>query len=594
MGSSSAHPHITTHATNTTRRIVNRRLAQVRTNSHPLVYGLAVPMATLSLCMIVRDEEAMLPACLESVRDVVDEIIVVDTGSVDATVQLACAAGARTLSSPWCDDFAAPRNVGLAAARSDWILVLDADERLTKPGAIALRRALERDDFDCGMLPLHNASRVDAPFDEVVAGRARVGDVAYLPRLFRRTPDLRYGGIVHENVGDWLFGGGRRAKMLPGVDLVHLGAVPDVRQKREKSRRNVGLLERACALAPEDPSNWGYLAFELLESGDPQKARAAADAGFRAFTAGNVTSDLSALRLTVVRAWLQVQSGETDGARETLATASHATGEHPDLHFIHGCIAELEALRADSLPVRRERLGAALAHHDAALALADGMYLQKFIDGSAGWAAQVRCGTLLLLLGRSDEARRAFEAALAANPAAREAAWGRAEAILVGGDPRGALREVQPHLDERPDGWTIAALAGGVAGSVDAMATWLGRAQSLLPAGFLSPPRRERYADALATLALLLGRDVDVPGPLGTLAALVAGSGDPRLGSPARGLEDPLVRTLVDRLVRRWLESGRTELVERLLAPETERTLPGLGASIERVLRELERSGAPR
>ncbi|MBM4360360.1 MAG: hypothetical protein FJ096_19815, partial [Deltaproteobacteria bacterium] len=476
----------------------------------------------------------------------------------------------------------------IEAARGDWILVLDADERLTPEGARELRRAVARADFDCGMLPLHNASRIDAPFEEVVAGRSRIGEVAYLPRLFRRTADLRYSGIVHENVGEWLFRGKRRARLLTGIDIVHLGVIPDIRQRRDKSRRNVALLERACGLEPQDPCNWGYLAFELLESGDAARAREAADAGFGALTAGNPTSDLAALRLTVARAWLEVQSGEVEGARETLAIGVRAAGEHPDVHFILGCIAEIEALKSDALERRHASLLEALGHQAAALACDSGLYLQKFIDGSSGWAAEIRQGTALLLLGRVEESRRAFERALAVNPNAREAAWGRAEAILVGGDPRGALREVQPHLDERPDGWTIAALAAGVAGSVDAMATWLGRAQSVLPAGFLAPSRRERYADGLATLALLLGREIDAPGPIGVLATLVHSNASTPAKGTVRGLEDPLVAALVRGLLRSWLGRGMTDKVERLLSPQAEASLPGLGAMIAEVVGALE------
>ena len=86
--------------------------------------------ARLTLCMIVRDEEARLGECLESVRDVVDEIVVVDTGSKDKTVEVAQRYGARVGHFEWCDDFSAARNESLRLATGDWILWLDADDRL--------------------------------------------------------------------------------------------------------------------------------------------------------------------------------------------------------------------------------------------------------------------------------------------------------------------------------------------------------------------------------------------------------------------------------------------------------------------------------
>ncbi|HVS18818.1 MAG TPA: glycosyltransferase, partial [Planctomycetota bacterium] len=77
--------------------------------------------------MIVRNEEALLPGCLDSVRGIVDRIVVVDTGSTDRTRKIAQAAGAEVLDVAWCDDFAAARNAGLERVESGYVLVLDAD-----------------------------------------------------------------------------------------------------------------------------------------------------------------------------------------------------------------------------------------------------------------------------------------------------------------------------------------------------------------------------------------------------------------------------------------------------------------------------------
>jgi glycosyltransferase involved in cell wall biosynthesis len=94
------------------------------------------PMS-ISLCMIVKDEAENLPRCLESVQDLVHECIVVDTGSTDATCDIATRYGARVHSFTWNNDFAAARNVSLDYATGDWVLVLDADEVLT-PEALLL------------------------------------------------------------------------------------------------------------------------------------------------------------------------------------------------------------------------------------------------------------------------------------------------------------------------------------------------------------------------------------------------------------------------------------------------------------------------
>ncbi|HEY3190788.1 MAG TPA: glycosyltransferase family 2 protein, partial [Solirubrobacteraceae bacterium] len=83
---------------------------------------------TISLCMIVRDEESMLPRCLQAVAAHVDEIVIVDTGSTDSTMEIARSFGAKVVEAEWTGDFAAARNISFDAATSDWIFYLDADE----------------------------------------------------------------------------------------------------------------------------------------------------------------------------------------------------------------------------------------------------------------------------------------------------------------------------------------------------------------------------------------------------------------------------------------------------------------------------------
>src|SRR5438552_2548557 len=101
----------------------------------------------LTAAMIARDEERHLPACLASLADVVDEVVLVDTGSVDRTVEIARAHGATVLHHSWSDDFSAPRNLGLDNARGRWILYIDADERLrpvARSGALVGERGRRR------------------------------------------------------------------------------------------------------------------------------------------------------------------------------------------------------------------------------------------------------------------------------------------------------------------------------------------------------------------------------------------------------------------------------------------------------------------
>src|SRR5439155_13065719 len=94
---------------------------------------------SVSLCLMVRNEEQKLVACLQSAADLVDEVIVVDTGSMDGTRELATKLGARVVEFPWCDDFAAARNECIRHARGDFIFWMDADESIDSSNREKLR-----------------------------------------------------------------------------------------------------------------------------------------------------------------------------------------------------------------------------------------------------------------------------------------------------------------------------------------------------------------------------------------------------------------------------------------------------------------------
>src|ERR1700743_457747 len=100
-------------------------------------------MTTVALSMIVRDASAYLAACVKSVRGVVDEMVIADTGSTDDTVAIGLNLGARVIPVRWTDDFAAARNRALAVVRSDWVLSLDADEQLDASASAAIRALVE-------------------------------------------------------------------------------------------------------------------------------------------------------------------------------------------------------------------------------------------------------------------------------------------------------------------------------------------------------------------------------------------------------------------------------------------------------------------
>lgn len=162
----------------------------------------------LSLCMIVRDEARCLARALRSALPCCPDLVVVDTGSCDATREVARGFGARVFDLPWGDDFSAARNFALARARGDWALILDADEALGPAAPEALQALVERPAADAYRVMTRNYSGAQAlegwrPCARGEEGMAR-GAPGWFPswkiRLFRRLSGVRFVNRVHELV----------------------------------------------------------------------------------------------------------------------------------------------------------------------------------------------------------------------------------------------------------------------------------------------------------------------------------------------------------------------------------------------------------
>lgn len=190
----------------------------------------------LSVCLITKDEERFLAGCLDSVRAVTDEIIVVDTGSADRTVEIARNYGCRVLHRAWDDDFSAARNAGIAAAHGRFILCLDADERLSDPDALSAAIAGAAPDVGGFFIERHDV--VVHPEE----GQSDVYPIEIL-RLFRNHPDIRYEGIVHERPNETVVRAGFEIRRLSTLKLTHLVSHLPQERLEAKQRRYLRLLD---------------------------------------------------------------------------------------------------------------------------------------------------------------------------------------------------------------------------------------------------------------------------------------------------------------------------------------------------------------
>lgn len=425
----------------------------------------------------------MLAGCLESAREAVDEIVVVDTGSRDRTREIARAAGAMVLEQVWDDDFAAPRNLAAAHARGDYLLQLDADERLAPGAGLAVRKAARRARFDVGMLRCHNADALDAPVTEVLSGARRAGQPGLLPRLLRRAPDLRWQGCIHESVLEWAAARGSRLEPVP-VDIVHLGYTNSVFASREKRARNLALLRKRVREEPESAVSLGYLAAELLADGALSEAERVAEEGWALLD--RQPRWRSVRRLAVVRAAVAVRRERPEAALEAATAFEAREGKNPDLAYHRGCALELLAARAAGAAEQEVLWARARAALEEARSLLDRGGFEQVMHASHAqvWA---RLGVLSLRQGRPAEALQAFGASRAAGATAR-IALGEAEALLALSRPVDALRALEPLLalgaeaGAPPEGWMLAARAAQAMGAAADARAFLARAGAIGPA----------------------------------------------------------------------------------------------------------------
>ena len=219
----------------------------------------------LSLCMIVRDEEEMLPRCLAAVAGAVDEIVIVDTGSQDATVEIARSFGAKVIEFPWTGSFAEARNVSFDAASGDWLMYLDADEVLVAEDLEKLRALTGHTWREAFYL-------VETNFTGDLTDGTAVTHNAM--RIFRNRPEYRFEGRLHEQIGMRLPGYLPERLEQTSVRVEHYGYLGAVRDAKEKSRRNIELLLAQQAESPPTAFLHFNLGSEYAAAGDGPAALA--------------------------------------------------------------------------------------------------------------------------------------------------------------------------------------------------------------------------------------------------------------------------------------------------------------------------------
>jgi tetratricopeptide (TPR) repeat protein len=391
------------------------RPAPAQAAAGPLPFNLPAPApeaaqlpAGVSLCMIVKNEERFLRACLESVREAVDEICIVDTGSTDGTVAIAREFGARIVERTWRNDFAWARNEALALATRRWIIVLDADETL-RPESVATLRTLAAVPAATVGLWVRCYNHVDDYAGTGASSHA-------IARVFPNNPRVRYLSPIHEYVTCDGADTGIEARSAP-LAIDHYGYLGAIVKERGKAERNLAIIQAAVEHDPGNPFHWYNLGTTALIEKRGEVAIAALEkmlvlVGDEA--RGFVPSALSFL------------SDAYNDYRADAQTALHyaelslkRSPRFANAHFVQG-----KAL------ARLGRYPEAIAAFEASIA--DGPYnrAQFLVDDEIPvWKAHSEIGSAYGRMGEKEQALAWFERALQNRPGVLPVMYNRGKAL---------------------------------------------------------------------------------------------------------------------------------------------------------------------
>lgn len=390
----------------------------------------------VSLAMIVRDGATTLETCLRSVEPWVSELIVVDTGSMDNSRDIAKRHGAIIIDEPWRDDFSAARNRSLAACTQPWILFLDADESLSFPDPDRASEVWAKALADTGMagyeLLLHNIT---------VAGE-RSSSIRAM-RLFRAAPETRFEYPVHEQIifslAAWARPRGLSIGRLP-VDILHTGYGVS---RPDKLERNASILRKAVTQMPGDPFLWFNLGKTLTHEhfAAGQEALAALEESRRLLNCdaklretANYGPDLYHFLIESL-----LNAGQLEAARSVADEGAEYWWWSTEIRYERGLLL-LGAGRyneaADAFRSCLEKEGG------GTLLIQPGTERHIILDA---------LGQALAYQGKWDESVEVFTEAIAASPHTHTSRYNLAEVYKTSGRLRGALEQYMAIVSASPD-----------------------------------------------------------------------------------------------------------------------------------------------
>ncbi|KIL40215.1 hypothetical protein SD70_15510 [Gordoniibacillus kamchatkensis] len=360
---------------------------------------------TLGVHIIVKDEAELLPQCLDSIQGA-DEIIVVDTGSNDDSVAIAMRQGAKVISAPWQDSFAAARNEAIRYAATDWILCLDADEHLVS-SIRELREHLRHTAAEALAVLIDNA--LGPRLEDRLTHRA--------VRIFRNGRGFYFRGAVHEDIGQSVVDRfGAAAIHDSPIRICHYGYLPQIMERKQKTKRNEALLIKALKEQPNDPFYLYNMGVTCCQAGRLAEAKELLSKALF------FVADRAPYRPTLIRdlAKIMLELQEAGLAELLLRKELRSYPDYSELAYLLGLSLEHQGRWESALEAFRSA-AAQTSGNDGYVAEA----------GTGSYRALAKAAEMGLKLGRWEEAAREYNRALQSHSHYAPALRGAAEAFQL-------------------------------------------------------------------------------------------------------------------------------------------------------------------
>ncbi len=540
-------------------------------------------MKSLALCMIVKNEEEMLGGCLESIKEFVDEMIVVDTGSTDSTKQIAVDHGAKVFDFEWINDFAAARNFSKAQTSCDYVIALDADERFDKAGGSELREKLNGSDARVGFIRLTNAKSIHSTVEAVLSGEDALSTATYLPRILKNVDGNDWKGRVHEAPED------SRSAIFTDADLVHLGGDQSFREEKGKSKRNLALLEQIVAEDPDQaPMFYSYLAGEREAAGNVRGFLEALETGWNK-TLEYVESDqeyghVNTGMISVYPAVLLAQNHYAEGFAALATLIKHlnvfSTNAVNTLWQVLQTCFQISFPQSERENFHRLTLDAL----DLLIGMDGISFAEPTINGVTTYKAYQMKVLLHAKLREFDEAFANLE--LAQQYEGEEVEYANQlmhlELLLEQGDMTSFLNIytdiLQDNLHTSPDVWVLGALSLVVLGKEEDVELYIKRAMDMPNQKFVSRHRTNILKGLFVRMSVLKGEPLSGPGAYGVVGAILS-------REPVETTHS-IPSTLIQSVVDRYVELGKIEALLSFFDERAESILPGVGNLVQKRLEE--------